>query len=628
MAIKEKKSGSILLIRGIDVSVPSEYLDDSSARNSENFRLSRGVLTKRYGSSLIGGIVGSGVLTLSGNASNTNTVVIGTKTYTFQTSLTDVDGNVLIGASASDSIDNLIAAINLAAGAGSTYATSMTAQPEGVSAIAGAGDTMDVTVNAATTATIATTETLGSGSWGAVAIVFPSEVEIMGGRKFTREGVDYNMRIGLDKIEHYNSTTSKWIDVTGTDLTGTSLDLVDTAIPLLTSKRIFCVTNGIDAIRKWTATGDTADLGGTPPVCKFIQEFKTYLVCANIQGGTDVSQRIQWSDTAAPETWGSGNAGATNLVEDGGDITGLSLFGDYLCVHKENSIYLGYLVSSSSIFKFDRKATGVGTIANGTIQNLPSGEQVFLAKDGLYSFNGVTTKTLSTSINEEIRDGLNAQYAKKAWSVLVREEREVWFGIPIGSQTTGQTVYKYNYETGIVFKDTRATINAGWLGPSTTSSSLIWDEMVGTWDASSLRWDGTGLSKGVDSIILGDTSGLSYTVSGVTNDDNGVAVSAIWTTKDYQDSQQRIARFNKLELWAKGESVKVEYSTDHGDTWTEMIDSPFTLTDSYPGIDSPDIFYFDTVSSTVRFRFTNAISEESLAIKQFIISYKPREMRN
>ncbi len=59
-----------------------------------------------------------------------------------------------------------------------------------------------------------------------------------------------------------------------------------------------------------------------------------------------------------------------------------------------------------------------------------------------------------------------------------------------------------------------------------------------------------------------------------------------------------------------------------------MTDSPFTLTEAYPGIDSPDIFYFDVVSSTVRFRFTNTITEESLEIKQFIINYIPRENRN
>ena len=48
------------------------------------------------------------VLTFTGQPADTNTVVLGAKTYTFQTTLTDVDGNVLIGPSAAISIDNLI----------------------------------------------------------------------------------------------------------------------------------------------------------------------------------------------------------------------------------------------------------------------------------------------------------------------------------------------------------------------------------------------------------------------------------------------------------------------------------------------------------------------------------------
>lgn len=511
MALREKNKGSILLIQGIDISLPAEYIDDSAARNSQNFEVSRGVLTSRSGTVQLGAVIGG------------------------------------------------------------------------------------------------------------------TDVEIMGGREFIREGVNYNVRIGRDKIERYNTTTSAWVDITGSDLTGTTTDLVSTAVPLLSGKTILCITNGKDNIRKWTATGNTADLGGSPPIAKFIQEYKTYLVCANIAGGVDVSQRVQWSDTADPETWSGGNSGSIDLVEDGGDITGLSLFGNYICVHKETSIYLGYLISSSAIFKFDRKSTRVGTIANASIQNLPSGEQIFLAKDGLYIFNGVNCMSLSQKINEEIRDSINSEYAKKAWSVLVREKKEVWIGIPIGSDTSGETVYKYNYETGIVLKDTRTNINAAWLGEST--AGLTWDEMSGTWDENTSRWDGAGLSKGSDVINISDIDGYTYKVSESTYDDDGVAVEAIYTTKDFQDSQQRMSRFCKLELWAKGSSAKVEYSTDHGNTWTEMIDSPMTLSDSYPDFDSPDIFYFDVVSSNIRFRFSKNGSEESLSIKQFIISYIPREMR-
>lgn len=106
-----------------------------------------------------------GTLTLAANAGNTETVVLDSKTYTFQTTLTDVDGNVKIGASASDSLDNLIAAITLGAGGGTTYAASMTLHPT-ITAIAGTGDTMIVTakVKGVGGNSIATTETLANAS--------------------------------------------------------------------------------------------------------------------------------------------------------------------------------------------------------------------------------------------------------------------------------------------------------------------------------------------------------------------------------------------------------------------------------------------------------------------------------
>lgn len=56
-----------------------------------------------------------------------STVVVDGKTYTFQTTLTNVDGHVAIGGSAAAALTNLKAAINLSAGAGTTYAAATTA---------------------------------------------------------------------------------------------------------------------------------------------------------------------------------------------------------------------------------------------------------------------------------------------------------------------------------------------------------------------------------------------------------------------------------------------------------------------------------------------------------------------
>lgn len=111
-------------------------------------------------------VAATSTLTLTDNPADTETVVIGGKTYTFQTSLTNVDGNVLRGADASASLDNLIAAINLAAGGGTTYAAATTVHPT-VTAAAGTGDTMVITAKVAGTGgnAITVTETLTNGSW-------------------------------------------------------------------------------------------------------------------------------------------------------------------------------------------------------------------------------------------------------------------------------------------------------------------------------------------------------------------------------------------------------------------------------------------------------------------------------
>ncbi len=57
-----------------------------------------------------------------GDAADTETLIINGKTYILQTTLTNVDGHVKIGTTPEGTIDNMVAAINGAAGAGSTYA--------------------------------------------------------------------------------------------------------------------------------------------------------------------------------------------------------------------------------------------------------------------------------------------------------------------------------------------------------------------------------------------------------------------------------------------------------------------------------------------------------------------------
>jgi Ca2+-binding RTX toxin-like protein len=111
------------------------------------------------------GAKASGVFALNGNATDGETVTIGAKSYTFQTTLTDVDGNVQIGADALETLANLAAAVNRDAGAGTAYAASTTLHPTAVAAVDGLELTVEAKQRGPAGNGIATTDTVANGEW-------------------------------------------------------------------------------------------------------------------------------------------------------------------------------------------------------------------------------------------------------------------------------------------------------------------------------------------------------------------------------------------------------------------------------------------------------------------------------
>ncbi len=117
-------------------------------------------------------LANQGTFTLTDQPADTETVTVGTRTYTFQNTLTNVDGNVKIGATAAESLANLIAAINSGTGAGTKYATATQPNTE-VSAARGASS-LQMVVTAKTSGptadAYASTTTVTNGSWGATTL--------------------------------------------------------------------------------------------------------------------------------------------------------------------------------------------------------------------------------------------------------------------------------------------------------------------------------------------------------------------------------------------------------------------------------------------------------------------------
>lgn len=113
-----------------------------------------------------------GVLTGTGIPLNNETVTIGSRTYTFKTTLTGAANEVLIGAALTNALDNLKAAINGGAGIGTLYGAGTVAHAD---VIAGTKTATTLAVVARQPGTggnaIASTDVATVFSWGNTTLV-------------------------------------------------------------------------------------------------------------------------------------------------------------------------------------------------------------------------------------------------------------------------------------------------------------------------------------------------------------------------------------------------------------------------------------------------------------------------
>lgn len=126
------------------------------------------------------GVKASGTLTASGVFTDGETILIGDKTYTMVDALSGAANEVLIGASAAASLDNLKSAVNGSAGEGSTYGTGTVANPN-VTAETNTDTTQAFEAYRVGTYgnSIATTETCANAAFGAATLESGAEASVL-----------------------------------------------------------------------------------------------------------------------------------------------------------------------------------------------------------------------------------------------------------------------------------------------------------------------------------------------------------------------------------------------------------------------------------------------------------------
>lgn len=129
-------------------------------------------LTQEVVAGVVAAVAAQGTLTITDgqNAGNGETVSIDGVVYTFQTTLTEVANNVLIGADDDASCANLVAAINRSAGAGTTYAKLTVAHTTVTAAASTNTCIVTAQVKGVNGNNIAVSEDMAQGAWDAIKL--------------------------------------------------------------------------------------------------------------------------------------------------------------------------------------------------------------------------------------------------------------------------------------------------------------------------------------------------------------------------------------------------------------------------------------------------------------------------
>lgn len=392
--------------------------------------------------------------------------------------------------------------------------------------------------------------------------------------------------------------------VKAVDLTGDSDDQISIVVLPAFDQMIF--TNGQDNVKVYDGT-DVQDVSNLPSggntQCKIVSVYENHLLLVHtIEGGTAFPQRVRWSDTADPTEWVTGNAGFNDLYDSEDFCTAAVPLGPYMIIYKERSIVrMEFVGASDKLFNFDTVVSGEGAISLDAVVDVGT-EHIFVGNANVYRYKGGFNVD---PIGDEIWNRLfgkdklvDPTNAFKGICLYIEELDEVWY----------------------LFKDTTATTypnniarmrldNGGWsfrslpievsgYGFYQTTTTLKWNELVGSWLAQTFKWGGATTQANSPITMLLSSTGANqvYSYDYVQLDDNGTAIEWESETKEFYHPENKL-RTNWLDIRAKGPSVDIEYSTDGGNSWNAWATCVMTTSyDEYR-------HYKQVVGNRIRFRF-------------------------
>lgn len=371
-----------------------------------------------------------------------------------------------------------------------------------------------------------------------------------------------------------------------------------TRVNFATFNDLLIIVGGSITTQKWTGSGSSANLGGTPPSnVKYVKTHRNRLWMANSSAG---KSRLHYSALGNAEDWTTaGDAGYIDIGKDDGEqITGLASVGPYMVVFKQNSTWV-LKNGSPTTFTVTQISKAVGCVAP---QSVVECEQfaLFLSNSGVYAANQDGVALMSYNIQPDFDSMSNAT---KALAVGGRIRTQYWLSTDSDADNLNDTAYVLDYVYGIWGKYSNKKENAYYT-----------------------RQDGTLISGSHDSQAV-------IRKHDDTTNDNGSAITLTYDSPGYEfDDWARRKQMHDIILKTNaitGKTIVVSHYVDgvlQATTKTFNLDAVIVGNDEviHKAYHPPDTSY----GLNLKIRIQNTETSADLQIMGYSIKVRMREREN
>jgi hypothetical protein len=462
-------------------------------------------------------------------------------------------------------------------------------------------------------------------------------------------GVRHLIALTTTKAYHYNSTDNDWDDITPTAgaFTGTSSDrwsfTLATDVSMFSNNggTALIISNGVDNIQYYEGhTNDKFKVlvhGFTDFVnCNEVFEFWNHFFIVNYNNGAQNIRTLAFASLGDVDAWTTGTAGGTTLTDSRGNLLRAVPLGASYILYSEESITTCRYYGGTTIFEFPTWVYNCGLLVAGAVWGTYNGHFLLGTNKRIYNYFGdYQLVPIGDRVERDLFSKLSLNYKQNIVVGTDDFNHKVHFFVPFAGDVYAHNSYAINYTTSEKsweLHDFAHNVHSMTMFENYNLRYCDDADLTGLYCDNVFAYcdDPIGYAGSNNCVFISDT-GYVFALDEMTGKDYTDNIVFEVQTPDFHsivDAEESICRWQWFSFKAKadivGSTVEVWYSTDSGSTWTQLVDSPVSLTSDWAVYRLP----LDASSRRIRFKiYQDSIKDVKLS-GQFKVAHIPSTTRD